>query len=600
MPAASPSVSKSDLTTFSLKSNGKEMTSHHQVSQISVSTAVNRIPLARIEVLDGSAPEETFAASASDDFAPGAKVEISAGYQSDNTTIFTGIIVKHSLKQRAGGASHLVLECRASAIKMTAVRKHADHGESGSILVDKALMESLITAHGLTAKVAETKPKLPCMTQFNCTDWDFLVIRAQINGMLVLAEGDTVSVAAPDFSQEAALSVTYGRDILDLHTELDASAQWSGVQCSAWDPAQQAMASASATPGSVNKLGSDTTSGLAGVLGAGTVDLIATTPLPNDQLLAWADAEMLKSELARITGSIRFQGSAKIKAGGLLEIAGLGRRFNGKGFVGAVTHRIQSGNWTTEAALGVDAAWFAARADISGPPVGALLPPVRGLQIGVVKKIDADPEGEGRVQVAVASVAATTALVWARLGSFHATKDAGAFFYPEINDEVVLGFLDSDPRHPIILGSLHSSSRKGPHPADADAAYTPDAENSTKAIVTHAQLRVVFDDKNKVLTLETPGKNQLVLSDHDKSILLQDEHGNSIRLSADGITLMSKSNISITADQSITEKGARGVSVSGQKISLEADTELSAKGNASATLQASGTTTIKGAMVMIN
>ena len=600
MPPPSPALQDPDTITLSLKSNGKEMTSLYQVHSIFVGTAVNRIPLARITLLDGSAADETFAASASDDFAPGSPVEVAAGYQSDNTSLFKGIIIKHGLRQHLGGKSHLVLECRSSAFKMTAVRKNADHGQSGGTLTDSALMESLIQPYDMTATVTATTPHLSCITQFNCSDWDFLVIRAQVNGMLVLVSDTTITVAAPDFTQEPALSVTYGKDILEFQTELDASCQWSGVQCSAWDPSQQAMSSVTVSPTGVNKLGSDATSALAGVLNGGTINLVATTALPNDQLTAWAGAEMLKSELARISGRIRFQGSSSIAPGGILQINGLGKRFNGNGFVSEVTHRLEPGNWTTEATLGVDPAWFASRPDVLGPPVGAQLPPVRGLQIGVVKKIDADPGGERRVQVAVSSIATSPALVWARLGSFHATKDAGAFFYPEIDDEVVLGFLDNDPRYPVILGCLYSSSRPGP-PATAGQtdALTPDADNSTKAIITHAGLRVVFDDKNKVLTLQTPGGNQLVLSDKDNSILLQDTNNNSIKLFSDGITLTSKSNISINADQGITEKATQDVTVKGMNISHTADSALTAKG-LTTTLQASATTTIKGAMVMIN
>ena len=600
MPPPSPALQDPDTITLSLKSNGKEMTSLYQVVSIFVSTAVNRIPLARITLLDGIAPDETFAASASDDFAPGSPVEVAAGYQSDNTELFKGIIVKHGIKHQLGGKSLLVLECRSSAFKMTAVRKNADHGQSGSTLTDSALMTSLIEPYGLTATVTATTPQLPYITQFNCSDWDFLVIRAQVNGRLVLVNGSTVKVAAPDFTQEPALSVTYGKDILEFHTEMDVSSQWSGVQCSAWDPSQQAMSSVTVSPTGVNQLGSDATAELASVLNGGNVNLVASTSLPQEQLTAWAGAEMLKSEMAKISGRIRFQGSSSIAPGDLLQVSGLGKRFNGNGFVGELTHNIESGNWTTEVTLGVDPAWFASKPDVQGSPVGAQLPPVRGLQIGVVKKIDADPAGERRVQVAVSSISTSPALVWARLGSFHATKDAGAFFYPEIDDEVVLGFLDNDPRYPVILGCLYSSSRPGP-PATAGqtAALTPEVDNFTKAIITHAGLRFVLDDKNKVITLQTPGGNQLVLSDQDNFILIEDGNQNSIKLSSDGITLSSKSNITVNADQSITEKASQDVKVLGMNISLTADSALTAKGQ-TATLQASATTTIKGAMVMIN
>lgn len=352
MTPPSPALQDPDTITLSVKSNGKEMTSHYQVHSIFVDTAVNRIPLSRITLLDGTAAD--FAASASDDFAPGSLVEVFVGYQSANDSLFKGIIVKHGLRQQFDGHSLLILECRSSAFKMTTGRKNADHGQPGSTLSDSALMESLIQSYGMTAAVTATTPQLSCIIQAKGSDWDFLVTLAQIHGMLVCAGDTTVTIAPPDLSQEPTLSVTYGKDILEFQTDLDVSNQWSGVKCSAWDPGQQAMTSVTAAPTGVNKLGSDTTAELASVLKGGTVNLVATAPLSVDQLTAWADAEMLKIELGKISGRIRFQGSSSISPGGMLQISGLGRRFNGNGFVGAVSHRIEPGNWTTEVTLGVD------------------------------------------------------------------------------------------------------------------------------------------------------------------------------------------------------------------------------------------------------
>ena len=50
--------------------------------------------------------------------------------------------------------------------------------------------------------------------------------------------------------------------------------------------------------------------------------------------------------------------------------------------------------------------------------------------------------------------------VWARMAHVYATEDCGFVFYPEVGDEVVLGFFDDDPTYPVILGSLYSSKRK--------------------------------------------------------------------------------------------------------------------------------------------
>ena len=38
------------------------------------------------------------------------------------------------------------------------------------------------------------------------------------------------------------------------------------------------------------------------------------------------------------------------------------------------------------------------------------------------------------------------------------------------------------------------------------------------------------DDENKVITVITPGANQIVISDKDKSILLKDQNNNKVQL----------------------------------------------------------------------
>jgi uncharacterized protein (DUF2345 family) len=79
-------------------------------------------------------------------------------------------------------------------------------------------------------------------------------------------------------------------------------------------------------------------------------------------------------------------------------------------------------------------------------------------------------------------------------------------------------------------------------------------------------------------------------------------------LNADGIVLDSPKDISITATGKITidATGEIGMSskadvtVEGMNVNHNANVGFVAKGNASAELSASGQTTIKGAMVMIN
>jgi uncharacterized protein involved in type VI secretion and phage assembly len=279
----------------------------------------------------------------------------------------------------------------------------------------------------------------------------------------------------------------------------------------------------------------------------------------------------------------------------------LGTRFNGNVFVSSVHHEVADGNWITEVSFGLAPDWFAQRPDVVAPAVGGLRPGVHGLQIGVVSKLDADPGAERRVQVSMQNLgSAAVQTVWARLALFHASNGFGAFFVPEIGDEVVLGFLDDDPSSPVILGSLYSSKHA--------AAYELEAANNTKAIVTRCKSKIEFDEEKKVITITTPGQNKLVFSDDGKSIVMTDQNSNKVELNTSGITLDSPKNIVITAKGSITLDAVGKISLTskadvaseGLNVTCTGQVGFTAKGNATAELSAAGQTTVKGAMVMIN
>jgi uncharacterized protein involved in type VI secretion and phage assembly len=240
---------------------------------------------------------------------------------------------------------------------------------------------------------------------------------------------------------------------------------------------------------------------------------------------------------------------------------------------------------------------------VSVPAATGLVPGVTGLQNGTVQQIDQDPDGQYRVLVLVSVLGATAQGIWARLASPYASNNAGIVFYPEIGDEVILGFVSGDPGFPIILGSLYSSSKKVP-------PYPPDSQNTNKAIVTRSNLQLHFDDVKKETTISTPAGNTIVLSDDQQSIVITDQSSNQITMSSSGVEIKSASAIKLDAQSGVTITTATGdislsasagkISAAGLNIELDADAELNAAGNATATLKASGILTIQGALVKIN
>jgi uncharacterized protein involved in type VI secretion and phage assembly len=310
----------------------------------------------------------------------------------------------------------------------------------------------------------------------------------------------------------------------------------------------------------------------------------------------------MKSRLARITGSIIMHGTADPLPNTTIDVQGMSERLNGTAYISGVSHHIYEETWMTEVKVGLSDDWFIeTKPNIATPPAAGLIPPIHGLQIGVVKDIHTDPRGEIRVLVDVPVIEPSGKGLWARLAHFYATNEAGQFFMPEIGDEAVLGFLNDDPNFPMILGTVYSNTHVAP--------YVPDEENTYKAIVTNSHMKIEFEDVKRILTIWTPNENYMIFSDDEGTITIEDENKNKMVMSADGINmytpkdfvLLADANISIEAGSNIEVKaGANYKCEAGANWDAKAGANLTAEGSAMATLKAGGQTIVKGGMVMIN
>jgi Rhs element Vgr protein len=592
----SPRIDSEGVLRLTVQSNGTPLADTVRVISAVVQRGVNQVPSARLVIADGDVAADGWPVSDSADLVPGAAIRISAGYGSDERPIFEGIVVKVGIQVTGDNDSRLLVECRDKVVGMTVGRKNANFVD----MTDSDIITTLAEASGLAVAVDSTAVAHRELVQYYCTDWDFMVSRAEVNGLLVIADDGKLSVKAPDVSSEPVLAVSYGSDLIEFQAEMDARSQWTEVQAVAWSPEEQTVLQGTAAPATLNAQGNLTSATLAEALRLPRLRLQTPSPLEAADLAGWSKAQQVKDGLARIRGRMKFQGHAGARPGASIEVSGVGARYSGDVFVGAVTHDIRDGNWITEVEFGLAPDGFAERRDLVAPPASGWLPGAEGLQIGKVLKLDGDPAGQHRIQVELPLMQARTPGVWARLAQLHASSAFGAFFVPEVGDEVVVGYFNNDPSHPVILGSLYSGSRKPP--------YALEAPNDIKAIVTRCMARIEINDEHKVITVTTPALNRIVLSDQDRSIVLTDQNDNRVELGPDGITLDSPNSIRIGArgGMSIDAVGALSISskadvkVEGLNVHCEARVGIVARGSATAELSASGQTTVKGALVMIN
>ncbi len=598
--SATTNIKSGGVITLSVKVNGNSIPDEISVMSAEVEKQVNRIAIAKITIIDGQASTGTFIASSSDTFVPGAELTIEAGYDAKNELIFKGIISRQTIRIDNVLGSLLIVECRDAAIKMIVGRKSLTFSKKK----DSDIISSIIGKYsGLSANVTATSTVWPEQVQYYVTDWDFILARAEANGLIVTTLNGKVSVVKPDAETSPVLTIKYGDNLMGFNADLNSVTQLNTVKADAWDYKTQQVITGDASnnhPGAGNL----SSKKLSEVVGLSDYDLQTTAPLEKTDLTNWSKAQLIKSEYSKIRGEVKFQGTHLVDPGKYITLQGLGDRFNGDHLVSEVHHNISEGNWITEVTIGLSPIWFTEEPDVMSPPASGLLPGARGLFNGIVKKMYEDPDNQYRILVDVPLFDPNGEGIWARLSNFYSTSGAGVFFLPEVGDEVVLGFLNEDPRFPIILGSMYSSSKIKPF-----TGLEPKEGNPIKAIVSKSGISMQFDDENKVFTLTTPGKNTAIFSDKDKQITIKDENDNSIVMSDSGITIKSAKSINIEADQNLTLKGNQGVKiqastgdveVSGMNIKETAEVQYSAKGSAAAQINGGAELTLKGAMTMIN
>lgn len=592
--ADSPTANTDGPLGVSIKLSGTALADEVGIVSVHVENELNRIPSAIVVLDDGSIPESEFPLMDSDDNKPGTEIEIAAFYGANaEQTLFKGIITATRLRIRAATGSQLELTCRDKAIALADIRRTA----ASTQVKDSDVMSQIISDAGLTADIGATNGPQTDIVQYDCTDWDFLRMLADRNGMTLAVDDGTITAAAPDPSAGAALTLTLGVDVLDFDARVDAVALEKTTSVTGWSTTDQAVTTQTSDAAASGSWGNATLTDLTGVTGDRTRSL--TSPYAEGQL-SLSDVASARSDrvsLASMQGRCSYVGSAAAGAGDTIELTGVGDRVGGTAFISGITHVLKDGHWTTTAQLGLPQGWRGDSFGAAAPAAGALIAPVHGLHVAKVLAIVDDgtnPVSDTTmIKVSLPLIGETPAELWARYAQPYASNSAGIQFLPEVDDEVIVGFLSADPGAPVILGSLHSGS----------LVRTNDAteENELKTLTTLSGLAITFDDDKKILTAETPGGHSIVMDDDQKSITVTDLTGNTITMSDSGVAIDSTGTLDLTASGDISISSSGGdVTIEGNNVTASGNMGATVKGGSTAEISSGGQTTVKGSMVMIN
>lgn len=192
-----------------------------------------------------------------------------------------------------------------------------------------------------------------------------------------------------------------------------------------------------------------------------------------------------------------------------------------------------------------------------------------GVARGIVTD-NLDPDGLDRVRVQLTWQEEGSSY-WARTAAPMSGSGYGAWFLPEIGDEVLVAAEHGDPALLYVLGSLWNGKAKPP-------ASNADGKNALRLIKSRRGHQLLFDDSDNTPALElklADGKRVMLNKD---GVAIDDAAGNTILIKS------GSSEIEVTSAAKLTLKSAQ--------IAIEADGTLEIKSG--------GTLTLKGALVQIN
>jgi len=195
-----------------------------------------------------------------------------------------------------------------------------------------------------------------------------------------------------------------------------------------------------------------------------------------------------------------------------------------------------------------------------------------GVVVGVVTN-NQDPQKMHRVKVRFPwlSEGSTDESHWARVATLMAGKDRGAYFLPEVDDEVLVAFEHGSVDHAYVIGALWNGKDTPPDSND-------DGNNNRRRITSRSGHTVILNDEQGSESIEVIDKtkrNKIVITSSDNKITIEADGDieiksatGKLRMSAIGVEIKSQAGIDMQATANIDVKATAQVNVRGALVNL--------------------------------
>jgi uncharacterized protein involved in type VI secretion and phage assembly len=180
----------------------------------------------------------------------------------------------------------------------------------------------------------------------------------------------------------------------------------------------------------------------------------------------------------------------------------------------------------------------------------------------------ADPENLSRVQVRLLNfdgVDDQDARIWARVAVPFAGENRGAFMIPDKGDEVLLSFINHDPRSPVVVGGLWNGSAKPPEKlggsGDRVDRWTITGKAGTRIAI------VEEGEGQATISFKTPNGVTGKLTDSGGGKIEFKAAGTTIKLDSSGVSVDTVATVKVQASQVDISSGLVSVNAAMSKFS---------------------------------
>ena len=168
-----------------------------------------------------------------------------------------------------------------------------------------------------------------------------------------------------------------------------------------------------------------------------------------------------------------------------------------------------------------------------------------------------------RVKVMLPLTAEGVETTWLPVLGFYSSEEAGSFILPEIEDMVVVAFMDTNMTIGVVLGAVWHTKRMPPETEEnTDADLNQDGENNLKFIKSRSGSQIILDDtdgEEKVQILSPEGTTRFEFLVGDETINVETDVD--LIISAEGKIQTEAEEVESTAE--------KGLSIEAENLSVD-------------------------------